>query len=248
MTSTKILAATTLQIGQPAPEQPQNGEVIVQVSGTGGKNLGADFARSQSVHWDVLQAWLQRMLSEGDIPSKLNLLTGKACLRLIVSVMILEDGGNVMDAALLACMAAWKDTRLPVVGRDLIESQGKLWWKEGATMSSTTSSGTKSSGTERPSTTNSDNDVSPSDYRVSLTMGIYQAASTTATRLLVDPSSLEERFLDGTLTMVVGVRSGKLQMEYAGKASLSATDLAFAAKMAKARAAELSNILCSDSK
>jgi exosome complex RNA-binding protein Rrp42 (RNase PH superfamily) len=228
--STKVLAATTLQIGQPSPEQPQDGEVVVQVSGTGGKNLGQDFARNQQ-HWDVLQAWLQRMLREGDIPSRLNLLTGKACLRLVVSVLVLEDGGNLMDASLLACEAAWKDTRLPKVGQDLVESQGKLWWKDEIAFSSVTTDEKKCT----------DDDISPRDFRISLTMGVYQSSD--KTNLLVDPSSQEEPFLEGALTITVGMRSGKLQVEYAGKPALSATDLALAAKLAKARAAELSNIL-----
>jgi exosome complex RNA-binding protein Rrp42 (RNase PH superfamily) len=72
-------------------------------------------------------------------------------------------------------------------------------------------------------------------------MGVYQSSD--KTNLLVDPSSQEEPFLEGALTITVGMRSGKLQVEYAGKPALSATDLALAAKLAKARAAELSNIL-----
>ncbi|KAL3917441.1 MAG: hypothetical protein SGARI_007714, partial [Bacillariaceae sp.] len=231
--STKILAATSLQVGQPAPEQPDHGEVVVQVSGSGGKSN--DMKRDP--HWDLLQAWLQRMLCGGDIPARLVLLTGKACLRLVISVVVLEDGGNLMDASLLACMAAWKDTRLPVIGQDLIESQGKLWWKDGAAVSSAVVAAADEKKTM-------DEDALPRDYRISLTMGIYQSSSSKdAIHFLVDPSAQEEPFLDGTVTITVALTSGKLQVEYAGQAALSATDLALAAKLAKARAAELSNIL-----
>ena len=227
--STKLLAATSLQVGQPAPEQPDHGEVVVQVSGTGGH-----YVERGEVHWDYLQAWLQRCVSESDIPSRLNLLTGKACLRLVVSMVVLQDGGNLLDAALLACMAAWKDTRLPQVGRDLMESNHKLWWKQGAQLSSVTD--------EKEMDDDSTASSAPRDYRISLTMGIYQSSQKT-THFIVDPSAQEEPFLDGTLTMTVGIHSGRLQLECTGKIPLSATDLALAAKLAKARAAELSNIL-----
>ena len=173
------------------------------------------------------------MLSEGDIPSRLNLLTGKVCLQLVVSVLILEDGGNLMDASLLACMAAWKDTRLAKVGEDLVESQGKLWWKEDAQMSSAVVVDEKKS---------AEDEASPRDYRISLTMGVYELTKTT-TQLLVDPSMQEEPFLDGTLTITVTLSTGKLQVNYVGKTALLPTDLALAAKLAKARATELSNIL-----
>lgn len=128
---TKVMAATTFNVGQPSPEQPDEGEIVVQVSGTGGKSTGVD-SRSQQHQWDVLQSWLQRTLEQdATLAQSLNLLTGKACLRLVITVMIFEDNGNVKDTALLACMAAWKDTRLPIVGKDLVEAQGKLWWKQG---------------------------------------------------------------------------------------------------------------------
>jgi exosome complex RNA-binding protein Rrp42 (RNase PH superfamily) len=256
--STKILAATTLQIGQPSPEQPHLGDVVVQVSGTGGKNLGMDFLAggggggTKSKHsWEVLQAWLQRVLEEEQevgqqqqdvdglydgttsIPSQLNLLTGKAALRLVMSVQIIEDGGNVMDAALLACMAAWKDTKLPQLGKDLVDVGGVIYWKQNGIDGGLSSSSPMQV------------DTSPCrrDFRVSLTMGIWKDPKDHTTHLLVDPSLQEESFLDGRLTAVIGLASGKLQVQYTGKVALTATDLALASKFAQARADELCSIL-----
>jgi exosome complex RNA-binding protein Rrp42 (RNase PH superfamily) len=232
--STKILAATTLQIGQPEPEQPDVGEVIVQVSGTGGKNVGSDLRSQQQTQWDVLQSWLQRILEEDDIPSQLNLITGRACIRLVVTVLIIEDGGNLKDACLLACMSAWKDTRLPIIGQDLLEVQGKFWWKEGKSITSQQQ--------EYRRTTATKDENTPRHYRISLSMGVWVHPADKTTHLLVDLSSEEEDYVDGVLTVVMNMSTGQLQVQYAGKTALTATELALASKMAKGRAQELESI------
>ena len=249
---TKIMAATTFNIGQPSPEQPDEGEVVVQVSGTGGRNVGADSKSQQQQHyWDVLQSWLQRTLEQDEsMAQSLNLLTGKACLRLVITVIVLEDNGNVKDAALLACMAAWKDTRLPRVGKDLTEVQGKLWWKQGTrpiTSLVDDDTGAEEKMKEGDNNNNSDHQDAAAqrrDYRISLTMGIWVHPKDQTTHLLADPSTCEEPFLEGNLTIVVDLNTEKLQVDYTGKApGLTANDLALAAKLARARAKEVTSIL-----
>jgi exosome complex RNA-binding protein Rrp42 (RNase PH superfamily) len=209
---TKVLAAMTIQIGQPAPEIPDHGDVLVTVSTSDQQRL------------DTLQSWLQRMLDDL-LPPKLNLMTGKACIRLVVTVLILQDSGNLMDAALLACMAAWKDTTLPTM-EHLKEEQGKLYWKENPTSS-------LDDGLSR-------NDRK--DYRISLSMGVITSQKGDA-KFLVDPTAEESKFTEGFLTMVVTLSNRTLQLEYSGAIALSATDLALAAKMANGRADELVKLL-----
>lgn len=211
--NTKVLSAMTVQIGQPAPELPDHGDIAVSVTALG-----------QVSHCDVLQAWLQRMLDDL-VPPKLALIKGKACIRLVVTVMILQDDGNLRDVALTACMAAWKDTRLPTMD-DLTEHQGKLWWTVSPITSVNDSGETKKS---------------PESYRVSLTMGIVENDGKIL--FLVDPTVDETRYTSGMLTMVVTMPDRSLQMEYSGSAALSATDLALAASLANGRADELSRIL-----
>lgn len=232
--ATKVLAATTFSIGQPSPEQPDEGEVVVQVSGTGGRNVGADSkSQQQQHHWDMLQSWLQRTLEQDEsIAQSLCLLNGKAALRLVITVMILEDNGNVRDGALLACMAAWKDTQLPQFGKDLIESQGRLWWKnaDGPITSLEKKECINGDGNQR-------------DYRISLTMGIWSHPTERKIYLLADPTSTEEPYLEGTLTITVSLATEKLQTDFTGKVPLTANDLALAAKLARARASEVAKIL-----
>ena len=210
--NTKVLSAMTVQIGQPAPEMPDHGDVVVSLT-----------ALDQVSHSDILQSWLQRMLDDL-LPPKLALIKGKACIRLVVTVMILQDDGNLRDVALTACMAAWKDTTLPTM-EELAEYQGKLWWADSPITS----------------VNNVAPKVSPETYRISLTMGVLEKDGNNT--FLVDPSRDESRYLSGLLTIVVTMPARSLQMEYTGSAALSATDLSLATKMANGRADELSNIL-----
>merc|ERR1711937_648922 len=111
----------------------------------------------------------------------LSLLTGKACLRLTITVIILEDKGNVKDMSLLACMAALKDTQLPQVGKDLIEVDGKFWLKEAT--EPITSLVKVNEGTEKKNASNTHH----RDYRISLTSGVWVPPSEKTAYLLTDP-------------------------------------------------------------
>lgn len=238
---TKILASTRIEIGQPAPEFPNHGDVLVVVTDNSNKDNNTK-AGATTTHNDRLRSFLQRMLDDL-LPSQLGLLSGKAAIRLIVSVMVLQDSGNVIDASLLACMAAWKDTLLPTMD-ELQESNGKLWWKD-SPMSSL----------NKDDNNNSDNNNNNSmsldrDYRVSLTMGIIiqqggadRKEEEREVRFLVDPSDDEAKFTDGELTIVVTMPSRTLQVEYTGSIGLDAQDLALAVKLANGRADELASLL-----
>eukprot|EP00980_Cylindrotheca_fusiformis_P028679 scaffold22635_cov134-Cylindrotheca_fusiformis.AAC.7 len=212
---TKVMAAISIEIGQPTPELPDHGDIMVTVTTPDPRGRA-----------DRLQSWLQRMLDEL-LPRSLNLMSGKACIRLVTSVMILQDSGNLMDAALLACMAAWDDTSLPTMDQ-LQETQGKLWWKENP-MTSVVGSNSEKTAREK-------------EYRVSLTMGLLKSKSGKV-QFLVDPSLEEAKFTEGQLTIVVSLPSRTLQVEYTGSLGLDAADMALATKLANGRADELSSIL-----
>ncbi len=207
---TKVLSAMTVQIGQPNPELPDHGDVIVTVT-----------TPDQQSFANALQSWLQRMLDDL-LPPRLTLITGKACLRLVVTVIILQDDGNLRDVALMACMAAWKDTTLPTM-EHLIEHQGKLWWKESPVTSLSAVKETKH------------------EYHVSLTMGVLEKDGKAV--FLVDPSADESPYTNGILTVTVTLPRRSLQFEYSGSMALTSIDLALASKMAGGRADELSKIL-----
>lgn len=239
-----MLVANTIQIGQPSPQQTDHGDVVVTVTTT----KGDSGSRGVGDGYGLLQAWLQRMLDEL-LPPRLGLLTGKACFRLVVTVMILTDDGNSKDAALLACMAAWKDTKLPEM-QDFQEVDGKLWWKQQPTSSLSTSD--IGSLFSDPTSTSGNTTKQHSDeknYRISLCMGVVKmgkgkkGGEDAKTRLLVDPSFTEEGQLLGFLTLVVHMSDRTVHVEYSGSCALSAADLSLAFMLANARADELAKLL-----
>jgi exosome complex RNA-binding protein Rrp42 (RNase PH superfamily) len=232
---TKVLVANTIQIGQPSPQQTDHGDVVVTVTTT----KGDSGSRGVGDGYGLLQAWLQRMLDEL-LPPRLGLLMGKACFRLVVTVMILSDDGNSKDAALFACMAAWKDTKLPEM-QDFQEVDGKLWWKQQPTSSLSTSD------IADPTSTSGNTTKHHSDkktYRISLCMGVVKMGGEDGkTRLLVDPTFTEEGQLLGFLTLVVHMPDRTVHVEYSGSCALSAADLSLAFMLANARADELAKLL-----
>ena len=260
--NTKILVANTIQIGQPSPEFPDHGDVLVSVSSNtnGSSNRNANDNNNQSLQ--LLQAWLQRMLDEW-LPPKLNLLTGRACFRLIVTVLVLKDDGNLRDASLFACAAAWNSTKLPQMHQDFQDVDGKLWLKDSPQQQQLQSKSSESSSLSLPSSDNNDKvkivtttttttNSEKSSCRISLTMGVVKIGDNDKKiKLLLDPTSVEEKQLSGLLTCVICLPSYTIQMDYSGGSSsssaasllLSASDLALAYKLTKARADELSRLL-----
>jgi exosome complex RNA-binding protein Rrp42 (RNase PH superfamily) len=274
---TKVLAATTMQVGQPSPQAPDRGDIVVRLtvnsgaSGNGGGGGGSDLKSfQQQQHADVLQSWLQRTMEEDfgggnnngggggggrsnnnkSIPSCLSLSPGKACLRLVVTVVVLEDGGSLKDVCLLACMAAWKDTRLPVLGQDLKEVNGKLCWTNSNVAPNLSDKSVFKDGHSDRMMVD-DNDENDSSrwkdqrkFRISLTMGVW-VHPTKGTLFILDPSTREEACFDGnelTVTTEIG-NEDNLQVDYAGRIPLTAKDVALVAKLAKARGDEVSDLL-----
>ena len=263
--NTKILVANTIQIGQPSPEFPDHGDVLVSVSSnTNGSSSRSANDNNQGMLL-LLQAWLQRMLDEW-LPPKLNLLTGRACFRLIVTVLVLKDDGNIRDASLFACAAAWNSTKLPQMHQDFQDVDGKLWLKKDSQpqqqQRQQQSKSSESSSLSLPSSDNNDKvkivtattttNSEKSSCRISLTMGVVKIGDNDKKiKLLLDPTSVEEKQLSGLLTCVICLPSYTIQMDYSGGSSsssaaallLSASDLALAYKLTKARADELSRLL-----
>uniref|UniRef100_A0A7R9ZK08 Ribosomal RNA-processing protein 43 n=1 Tax=Craspedostauros australis TaxID=1486917 RepID=A0A7R9ZK08_9STRA len=265
--STKIIAANTIEIGQPTPTAPDHGDVVVQVHRKGrNRNDDGGNRTCSTTNASYLQSWLQRQLSEF-IPPYLNLLTGRATIRLIVTVLILQDDGNLMDASLLACMAAWNDTKLPVLGVDLEEQAGKLWWKKDPAktwirrpiknpdaddmqIDDKNDAETQAQAQERQS---------KSELRFSLTVGIirqhqqhglddvhnddHDGDNDAAKRFLVDPTKQEMALMEGTITITIHVPSKLTQIEFTSPIPLDPSDFAVLSKMAEDRSNELLRVM-----
>jgi len=100
-----VLAATTLQVGQPAAAAPNQGDVVITVVS----------ARSSSINIPKLQSFLQRIVEENIDLEQLILQEGKLAYRLAMTVTILSESSTCIttDACVTAISAALLDTRLP---------------------------------------------------------------------------------------------------------------------------------------
>lgn len=100
---TVVLASVTLQVGQPAAAAPKQGDVVVTVSGS-----------TNQQQQQQLQSFLQRVLEENVDLEQLVVVEGRVAYRLAVSVQVLDESGNVVDACVAAATTALLDTQLPV--------------------------------------------------------------------------------------------------------------------------------------
>lgn len=157
--------------------------------------------------------------------------------RLCVGVEVLVDGGNVRDAALLACTSALADTRLPptaavdpTVDGD---SRVKLVLPRGG------------SSDDRHELKR----LSCPRLPVPLTVGLWEGGGDRegagSCQLIVDPNKEEQAALSGIVTVVVNAAAqGEacvVSTEMTGRADLTA--LALAVKLAQGRAKELLPVL-----
>jgi exosome complex RNA-binding protein Rrp42 (RNase PH superfamily) len=114
---TMVMAAVTVQVGQPSALAPNQGDVVVTVTNAGPSS--SNNSRPGSSGTTVVQSFVQRILEENLDLVQLCLQEGQLAYRLRVTVSILQDqngggsGGSAMDACLAAAVAALLDTQLP---------------------------------------------------------------------------------------------------------------------------------------
>lgn len=96
--STLILTSISLQVGQPAPVAPRQGDIMVGLE---------DGPAS-------LQSFLQRIMDETLELEQLCISEGKLAYRLVATISVLNDGGSLTSVSLVSLVAALCDTRLPL--------------------------------------------------------------------------------------------------------------------------------------
>lgn len=246
-----VLAAVTLQVGQPTSNQ---GDVMVSVHDSiASSSSSATSSATSSVNVPILQSFLQRVLDASIAAARnddgedgdghddqqqqhpLVLIPGVAAMRLLVTVQVLQAAGNVVDASLLACVAALLDANIPTTNA-FEQRDDKIWWKE------------------------DDNEALSKRLKlpilpIPLTMGLFVTNSNSDEKKkhvwIVDPDFREEECLSWYLLTVVmnGAVSETpevLLLDGSGKnASIARTDLALAVQMAHGRAQELRQLLLS---
>lgn len=223
---------------------PMGGDVVITCSYR--DLLSASSSAAASSVDPAMTSYLQRVVEENadleqlyidpqhDASTDTNARAGEArrhpqpqAFRLCVGVEVLVDGGNVRDAALLACTSALADTCLPP----------------------TTAADPSGDGDNRVKLVldgrHEVKRLKCPRLPVPLTVGIWEGGGGSY-HLIVDPNKEEQAALSGTITVVVdaaaqGGDASVVSAEMTGRADLTA--LALAVKLAQGRAKELLPVL-----
>lgn len=113
---TDVIVAVKAEIGSPALETPKSGRVecTVEVSSSASQEFEGSGARTLNV---ALSSELSRVLSDSkciDVDA-LCVIPDKSCWVLYVDAVVLDNGGNLLDAITLATKAALRTTLIPAV-------------------------------------------------------------------------------------------------------------------------------------
>mmetsp|Transcript_43059 Transcript_43059/g.51672 ORF Transcript_43059/g.51672 Transcript_43059/m.51672 type:complete len:302 (+) Transcript_43059:81-986(+) len=228
---TRVMAATTLLVGQPSASRPDCGSLEItcalgpvcspQYNEMGRVNMGEgdDQNKIPMADASTIESFVQRTLSSSGMInySDLCITPNKFAWKIRVSIVCLNHDGNVEDAALLAAVAALGDTTLP--STILNEQTGLI-------------ETTPSSGNQKP--------LKLHCIPIPLTIGYFDNI------LMADPTLDEESVLDSMVTIVMsstnedGEDGGHLiSVNKPGGRSMTARDLGACMQMALGRVKEM---------
>jgi exosome complex RNA-binding protein Rrp42 (RNase PH superfamily) len=228
--ATHVVAGVTLQIGQTTqPNVPttaaaaDQGDLLVHLTSTA--TVG-----HASASYTALTAYVQRLLLESLDARQLVIQPGCAW-RLVLTIQILQEDGNLTDACLLAAVAALAQTQLPIhtvekVVGEKAEGQGSVLGY-------------------RPQPTKA---LLMPVRPVSLTVGSWYDTEAHVLRWVVDPTAAEEAALEGSLTLVVAADGAGelLGVELRGACPDFLRHLTWLEGLARQRAAEVRPLLWVD--
>jgi exosome complex RNA-binding protein Rrp42 (RNase PH superfamily) len=226
--ATHVVAGVTLQIGQTTqPTVPMTaaaaaqGDLLVHVTSTATVGHAA-------ASYTALTAYVQRLLLESLDARQLVIQPGCAW-RLVLTIQILQEDGNLTDACMLAAVAALAHTQLPIhTVEKVVQGEG-----QGSVL-----------GYRRQPTKALLMPVLP----VSLTVGSWYDKEAQKLRWVVDPTAAEEAALDGSLTLVVAAagEGELLGVELRGACPDFLRHLTWLEGLARQRAAEVRPLLLVD--
>ncbi|MBI5391939.1 exosome complex protein Rrp42 [Candidatus Woesearchaeota archaeon] len=123
---TEVVAGVKLEIGEPYPDTPNEGTLMVNVELL---PLSSPEFESGPPGIDAMELSrvVDRVLREGEALDfeKLCIESGKKMWIVIVDIYPINDDGNLFDAAALAALAALRDTHFPAVADEKVH-YGKL--------------------------------------------------------------------------------------------------------------------------
>ena len=260
--NTQVLCGISLQIGTPtAPSSNHNhhhhhqGNTNNNSSGGGGGGDVVVIMLSSQQQGTIAAAateeQLQSIITNMLDLSTLVIINGQAAWRILLTIQILQDDGNVWDASLLAAVAALTNVRLPATKMTTSSTSTATTSasrRNGTHTASTTTSTTKAGGTSRLELVEDPNYHEALVFHylpVPLTVGVYRSSSNqnASIHLVADPTPDEAPLLQGYLTMVVTDENEIVHARHASQVGLTREHMAVAAHMAYGRGKEIRDLL-----
>mmetsp|Transcript_12726 Transcript_12726/g.28089 ORF Transcript_12726/g.28089 Transcript_12726/m.28089 type:complete len:280 (-) Transcript_12726:1105-1944(-) len=218
--TTKILAASTLEVGRPSASAPQDGEVEINLS-LGPTCVAVAGVADSGGDIDVpsVGSFVGRTIrASGAIdPAGLCIEAGRSAWKVRVDVLVLDCGGNLADAAFVAAVAALSDTKIP---EDIVVSE-----EDGSVA-------IKAESATRPLVLRT--------LPVPLTVGIFDG------QFLVDPLNDEEALISSFVTVVANSKGQIFSVCKPGGAAISPQKLALCMSVGIERAKEVEGAILGD--
>jgi exosome complex RNA-binding protein Rrp42 (RNase PH superfamily) len=298
---TQIITAITLSIGTPTPSFPNHGEIsfslhmtplcsaIYNLSGriihseessSGNSSSYKTLSAISSSDTSSMESYIQRTLFSNSndcnndnlvhLPS-LCIVEGKSAWKVHVHCMVVNHDGNIVDAAMIGCIAALKDLRLPPVKilkdgtvRVMSDTDDNYYDSIGNGQDETRDNKMMDIDPSTTTTTTSNNatlfqkskqkrrgrPISFNRIPIPLTFILFDG------KILADPTSIEESVADGSITVVVDANTVDekgtnmnnatiLSLQKMGSGSMVSIDKMVACvKLCLGRALELRNVIC----
>jgi exosome complex component RRP45 len=165
------------------------------------------------------------------------LMPGKWVWRFTIALTVLDDGGNILDACILAAMAALRHYRKPQV--DFSGEDGQDSSSNSAVLPTMIPSIVKEA-TPLPL---HHTPLSISFALIPADDAVSSASSTSIVAALVDPTDREELVQFGNLTIAMNVHSEVCLLDYGGGCELTPTKLKDCWKIAETSVKELCQLL-----
>jgi exosome complex component RRP45 len=228
------MAGTSFRQAPPISTNP-----AMTSSGTRGPNFSDLHQRLLSNR--ILRCIERIILVGGALDSEaLVLMPGKWVWRFTIALTVLDDGGNILDACVLAAMASLRHYRKPQVdfsGDDMQDS-------------SAADSASAVLPTMIPSTSKEPTPLPLHHTPLSISFALIpaddavnSASSTSTVAALVDPTDREELVQNGNLTIAMNVHSEMCLLDYGGGCELLPSKLKECWKIAQSAVQELCQLL-----
>lgn len=114
--TTTVLAGSRLEVMVPSTSAPDQGQLVINIEVTPLSSADYRPGRPPQVSYTLTQQLTNVLLGSGVFDlTQLCIAAGQAVWVLYLDLYILDDSGSLLDAALLASVAALLDTRIPAV-------------------------------------------------------------------------------------------------------------------------------------